>query len=129
MRIINRKSSILLLCIAVAGLVQAIEFKEIDANIKAMTSAQFDAFMNPLLGSRVYWKGWVNDVEAAVAGQCKVLINMDNPANGYSCYDVVIYLPDYKAMKLKLKEPITFNGKIEKVSKFIGATVTLSDVQ
>jgi hypothetical protein len=128
MKIINRKSSILMLCIAIAGLVQAVEFKEIDANIKTMTTAQFDAFINPLLGSRVYWKGWVKDVESASGGQCKVMITMD-PSDSFSFSEVVVYLPEYKALKLKPKEAITFNGKIEKVSKFVGATVTLSDVQ
>lgn len=123
-----KKMIIAAMCMMVVGLAQAVEFKEIDANIKAMTSAQFDAFMNPLLGSRVYWKGWVKDVESAAGGQCKVLIDM-YPPDSYSLSEVVIYLPDYKALKLKPKEAITFNGKIEKVSKFVGATVTLSDVQ
>jgi len=126
MKISTHKSAIIILCIAIAGLVQAVEFKEIDANIKAMTTAQFDAFMNPLLGSRVYWKGWVKDVESAIGGQCKVSIDM-YPPDSYSLSEVVIYLPDYKALKLKPKEAITFNGKIEKVTKFVGATVTLSD--
>ena len=116
------------MCMMVAGLVQAVEFKEIDANIKTMTSAQFDAFINPLLGSRVYWKGWVKDVESATGGQCKVLVTMEPPSDSYSFSEVVIYLPDYKALKLKPKEAITFNGKIDKVTKFVGATVTLSDV-
>lgn len=125
----THKSVLILLCIGSALAVQAVEFSDIRKNTEGVTTAQFEAYVAPLIGSRVYWKGWVNDVEAAVAGQCKVLINMDNPANGYSCYDVVVYLPDYKAMKLKPKEPITFNGKIEKISKFMGATVYLSDVQ
>lgn len=124
-----KKTMMILVCMMVAGLVQAVDFNDIRKNTDDATTAQFEAYVKPLIGSRVYWKGWVNDVEAAVAGQCKVLINMDNPANGYSCYDVVVYLPDYKAMKLKPKEPITFNGKIEKVTKLFGATVYLSDVQ
>ncbi len=117
------------MCMLVAGLVQAIEFNEIRKNTDGATTAQFEAYANPLLGSRVYWKGWVRDVETASGDQCKVEIDMDNPANGYTSYDVVIYLPAYKAMKLKPKEPISFNGKIEKISKLFGATVYLSDVQ
>jgi hypothetical protein len=121
-----KKSILLVICTTVAALVQAVDFSTIRDNSKNMTAAQFDEFKKPLIGSMVYWSGWISEVKSASGGRCKVLVDMDPPGS-VSVFDVSMTLPENTAKYLNKGQKINFSGKIDMIGKILGLTVYLEN--
>lgn len=121
-----KKTMMLMLCMMVAGLVQAVDFETIRNNKESMTSIQFDQFKSQTIGQIVYWSGWVDEVQSASGGQCRVLIDMDAP-DAVSVFDVTVYIPSAQAISLSKDQRISFQGRIKSIGTFLGMNISLTE--
>ena len=95
-------------------------YKTISDTAKSMTDLQFDRYADSLKGSRVSWSGWVKEVRSKTFGGYEVWIDMDSPEEALSVQDVYIPIPENTAVGLQKKQPIAFDGIIERISALLG---------
>jgi hypothetical protein len=116
----KKTMTMLIACMMVAGMVQAVDWKTIKANEKAMTEAQFKQFCDQQVkGQSVWWSGWVKDVEPS-NGAYSIKVDMDPPGTLFSVPEIWLEgVSEYNAMRLKKGQKITFSGSISDVSSVI----------
>ena len=120
-----KKTTLLILCVAAATAVQALDFKTIRQNKEKMTDLQWKQFEKQAIGQTVSWSGWVDDVTAS-AGKHKVLIDMDAP-DALSVFDVTVYVSESQAMSLRKDQRISVRGRIKSISTFLGFNIRLDN--
>lgn len=123
-----KKTLLMIICIAAAFAVQALEFQTIRDNAKNMTSMQFDQFKRLAVGQTVQWSGWVDEVTLPSGGRCKLLVDMD-PPDALSVYDVSFRIQSTAAMRISKDQKLVFRGIIKKIDTgLFGLTVFLESV-
>ncbi|MBN1981480.1 MAG: zinc ribbon domain-containing protein [Chitinivibrionales bacterium] len=97
--------------------VSRISFTTIRANTLDMTEAQFNIYTKSLVGTRVVWSGWVDDVDEKLLGGYRLLVDMDGPSSPLRIKDVTIPIADTIATKFNKNERITFEATIDRISR------------
>lgn len=107
----------------------ALPFAQIRQNVAGMTEAQWKTYLPTLDGQLVEnWTGWLDNVDQS-GSRYTALVDMDPPDDFLSTYDISFQVSQDLALQLKLDQPITFSGRIERVSEFLGSlTLHLADV-
>lgn len=92
---------------------------------KALTDAQWDEYRKELLGLRVQWSGWVEEVKS----NGEIQVDMDSPNTVFSTADVYIRVPASEATKYNLDQKIKFVGDIQSVTSFFdNPDITLTNI-
>lgn len=104
-------------------------YEAIGRNVANMTEAQWKPYLKSLKGHQVVdWVGWVVDVDVKLSGQYVLWVDMDSPEAMFSVQDVYFPVSDTTAMVLRKGQKISFSGRIESVSEFMGSvSVWLQD--
>jgi hypothetical protein len=103
-------------------------FAEIEAQVEAMTEAQWKAYLQGLKGQRIEnWTGWIVDVDKGLTGKYTAWIDMDEPG-ALSSQDVYCPVSEDVAMALMKGAKVIFSGTIERTSELLGSvSFTLGD--
>ena len=91
-----------------------------------MTEAQFKGYARSLVGKRVKWSGYVDDVDEGFLGGFEVWVDMDSPNDPVSVQDVYFDIDRSKALNLRRDSKITIEGDIESVIGLLGVTAQVN---
>lgn len=107
-----------------------IKLSEIKNNNKQMTDAQFDEYKEKIIGKKVIWNGYIEEVEKnSFSDNYKVWVDNESPDVAMSVQDCYLTdIPKEKALSLAKDDYIKFKGKIDSVTKFMGISVSLDEV-
>lgn len=98
-------------------------FEEIRSNMRAMTEAQWNRYIQTLAGTRVEnWQGFVLQVNEKAFGGYEVWIDMDNPDVTLSVQEVTFDVSEDIALRLNKEQAVTFSGTIAVVLNTLGTT-------
>lgn len=108
----------------------SISFKEIRHNMEVMTDLQFEEYAKTLIGKRVGWSGYVEDVKQKFLGGYEVWIDMDSPDELFSVQDITFEVSREQALSLKKDSRIKFVGTISFVMNlFTSLQISLDQVK
>jgi hypothetical protein len=88
--------------------------------METWTDARFNDAVRALVGSRVVWIGYVEEVTESSSGEFEVLIDMDPPSDSLSVGDVRFKVPREIALSLWRDQEVTFTGLLESVRNVLG---------
>lgn len=95
--------------------ISSISFTEIRRNMKGMTDLQFEEYVKTLIGKRIRWGGYVEDVKEKFFGGYEVLVDMDSPNDLISVQDVTFEVSKEQALSFNKDSRIKFEGTISSV--------------
>lgn len=99
-------------------------YTEIREKQQALTDAQWKAYVKPLIGLRIQWTGYVEEVKE----NGELRIDMDPPSESFSTSDVYFRVPKEDVLEYDKDQELIFQGDIKSVTVFLTAvTVTLED--
>ncbi len=97
-----------------------------------MTDLKFDEYKKSLIGKKVIWGGWVDDVSKSTFLGVRFVARVDNenPATvSYTTPDFNLYISETQAKALKKGQKVRFIGTIDDFSEFIKLTVRFKQVK
>ena len=101
-----------------------VDFFKVREASKNMTDVQWKEYLNGVVGKRIQWTGYVDEVKE----DGKVWIDMD-PPDALSVQDIYINVPKEDALKYNKDQKLTFQGTIKSVSKVLTAlSIDLKDI-
>ena len=111
--------------------VSAPSYWQIEENMKQMTEAQWNIYVNEIEGTRAgNWVGWIEDVSENASGGYKVKVDLDSPNIVLSTYNVIFDITDEAKPPIQKDQQIVFSGTIESVANILGGLqVRLADVE
>ena len=92
-------------------------YADIYDNRQDMTDAQWDNYRKPLVGLRIRWTGWVEEV----TDTGRIYIDMDSPDDAWSTSDVNFRIPEEDVLIYNKDQQVTFEGDIDSVSSLLGS--------
>jgi len=105
-----------------------IPFSTFREQISRLMDAQFKEWRVYLLGKRVLWQGWVENVKKEWYGSYTIFVEMDEISTASAEYDVSIVLSSNQkdlALGLQKGMEIKFKGNIYDISKTSGRLVVI----
>jgi DNA-directed RNA polymerase subunit RPC12/RpoP len=111
--------------------VAAPSYWQIEENMKQMTEAQWNVYVDEIEGTRASnWVGWIEDISENASGGYKVKVDLDSPDIVLSTYNVVFDITDGQKSLIQKDQQIVFTGTIESVANILGGLqVRLADVE
>lgn len=106
-----------------------INYFQIRKYMENKTELQFDEYAKTLIGHRIKWHGWIENVDSKIFGGYVTYIDMDAP-NSISIQDVSFDVSQKLALSLQKGKKITFTGDIETIDDILtSCQVTLTNVK
>jgi hypothetical protein len=104
---------------------------EIEENLKTMAETEWDGYVDEIEGTWASnWIGWVEDVHKTASGGYELRIDVDAPDVVFSGRNVTFDISDEMASQVKKDQQITFSGRIESVTNFLGSLqIRLQDAE
>lgn len=96
-------------------------FEQIRNTMLAQTDAQWNRYSETLVGKRVAWTGWVEEVNERVFGGYDLWVDMDSPGQVVSVQDVTLSVSEGIALQLQKDQRVHVVGIIDSVSNILGS--------
>ena len=96
-------------------------FEQIRNMMNAQTDAQWNRYGDSLVGKRVSWTGWVDEVDEKLFGGFDLWVDMDSPADIGSVQDVTLPIANDLALKLEKGQRVQVVGIIKYVANILGS--------
>ncbi len=104
-----------------------LSYSEIRNKQKNLTGIQWDEYEKSIMGKRVQWQGFIDEIKPDITGANIVWIEMDNPPDAIS--DVFFEYPEEKSLDYSKGQPIEFQGDFDGGIEIIFFVVELKDAE